>query len=121
MPSRRRLILATLAGTGALAVGFGLLPPRQRLTGAAPLPAMPQRLALNGWVRIGTDDSVTVIVAKSEMGQGIHIGLAMLLADELDADWTQVRIEPSPRPAAAHGLASWPKPPPPWRCLKHQC
>ncbi len=106
MPTRRRLILATLAGTGALAVGWGLLPPRQRLTGATPLPALPQRLAFNGWVRVGTDDSVTVVVAKSEMGQGIHTGLAMLLADELDADWARVRIEPSPVDAIYNNVAT---------------
>src|SRR5438046_991604 len=52
--------------------------------------------APDAFVRIGTDDSVTVIVNHSEMGQGVFTALPMILADELDADWTKVRFEPAP-------------------------
>ena len=94
---KRRFVLgALLAGTGALVVGWSVLPPRQRLSPASPLPDIKDQPAFNGWVRIGKDDSVTVVMSRSEMGQGIHTGLAMVLADELDARWDQVRIEPSP-------------------------
>jgi isoquinoline 1-oxidoreductase beta subunit len=51
---------------------------------------------MNGWVKIGVDNTVTIIMSKSEMGQGVHTGLAMLLAEELDADWAMVRVEQSP-------------------------
>src|SRR5438132_11121052 len=50
----------------------------------------------NAFVRIGNDDSVTVIVNHSEMGQGVFTALPMILADELDADWAKVRFEPAP-------------------------
>jgi isoquinoline 1-oxidoreductase beta subunit len=52
--------------------------------------------APNAFLRIGTDDSVTVIANKSEMGQGIHTALAMMVAEELDADWSKVRVENAP-------------------------
>ena len=92
----RRVVLGTLAAAGALVVGWGVLPPRQRLTGSAPLPSPAGQKAFNGWVRIGTDNRVTVMVPKSEMGQGVTTALAMLLADELDADWAQVHTEHPP-------------------------
>jgi isoquinoline 1-oxidoreductase subunit beta len=50
----------------------------------------------NAFVRIGTDERVTVIVNHSEMGQGVYTSLPMLLAEELDADWTKVGFEPAP-------------------------
>jgi isoquinoline 1-oxidoreductase beta subunit len=93
---RRHFIIGTVAASSALAVGWSLLPPRQRLQGSAPLPVAVGQVALNGWLKIGSDGLVTVIMAKSEMGQGAHTGLAMLLAEELDADWAAVRVEASP-------------------------
>ncbi|MCM3870140.1 MAG: xanthine dehydrogenase family protein molybdopterin-binding subunit, partial [Pyrinomonadaceae bacterium] len=50
----------------------------------------------NAFVRIGTDNIVTVIVNKSEMGQGVYTSLPMLVAEELEADWSKVRYEPAP-------------------------
>jgi len=50
----------------------------------------------NAWVRISTDDTVTLVVDRSEMGQGTYTSLPMLLAEELDVPWEQVRIEPAP-------------------------
>lgn len=46
------------------------------------------------------------MMAMSEMGQGVHTGLAMLLAEELDADWAQVRVEPSPIHAIYNNLSA---------------
>ncbi len=54
----------------------------------------------NAFVRIGTDNIVTVIVNKSEMGQGVYTSLPMLVAEELEADWSKVRYEPAPVDAA---------------------
>jgi isoquinoline 1-oxidoreductase beta subunit len=50
----------------------------------------------NAFLRIGTDERVTVIVNHSEMGQGVYTALPMLLADELDADWNKVGYESAP-------------------------
>ena len=96
MVSRRGFVLGALAGAGALVVGWSLMPPRQRLVGSTALPLAAGQSALNGWVKIGTDDRVTVMISKSEMGQGVTTALAMLLADELDARWDQVSVESSP-------------------------
>src|SRR5882724_13612644 len=54
------------------------------------------QVALNAFVRIGTDESVTVISAHSEMGQGIYTSLPMLLNEELQADWSKIRVEAAP-------------------------
>jgi isoquinoline 1-oxidoreductase beta subunit len=50
----------------------------------------------NAFIRIGTDDMVTVVVNKSEMGQGVYTALPMLVAEELEVDWTKIRIESAP-------------------------
>ncbi|WP_223591948.1 xanthine dehydrogenase family protein molybdopterin-binding subunit [Pseudomonas sp. A-R-19] len=60
--------------------------------------------APNAFLRIGNDNSVTVLLGHSEMGQGIWTGLTMLIAEELDADWTKIRVEHSPASAADYGL-----------------
>jgi len=96
MVSRRRFVLATAGAAGALAVGWSVLPPRQRMTTRRPLATAPGESAMNGWVKVGTDGTVTVMLAKSEMGQGVMTSLAMLLADEMDADWSTVRTEMAP-------------------------
>jgi isoquinoline 1-oxidoreductase beta subunit len=96
---KRRQFLKYTAGAagtaGALVVGWSVLPPRQRLTPGDPLPVAPGQVALNGWVKVSSDNTVTVMMSQAEMGQGVHTGLAMLLADEMDASWDQVRLEQS--------------------------
>ncbi|MEA3088533.1 MAG: isoquinoline 1-oxidoreductase subunit beta, partial [Paraburkholderia sp.] len=96
MLKRRTFLLGGASALGALLVGWSVLPPGQRLTPSVPLPAEGSQLVLNGWVKIAADNSVTIMMCKAEMGQGIHTGLAMLLAEELDADWSHVRVENSP-------------------------
>ena len=103
---RRHIVLGTAAAAGALTIGWGLMPVRQRLKTRYPLPAGTGQVAFNGWVKIAADDSVTVIMAKSEMGQGVHTGLAMVLAEELDADWSRVRVEASPVDAIYNNVAT---------------
>src|SRR3954468_3177656 len=56
----------------------------------------------NAFVRIGADDTVTVIVKHLEMGQGTYTGLPTLVAEELDADWRQVRAEGAPAHATRY-------------------
>lgn len=69
MVSRRSWLLSTVVATGALVVSWTLMPVRQRLTGSLPLPTSPGQTALNGRVKIGADNTVTVMMSKSEMGQ----------------------------------------------------
>ena len=99
MVTRRTVLLGSagaVGAIGALMVGWTALPPRPRLVTADPLPVGPGQSALNGWVKIGADNTVGIVMCKSEMGQGIYTGLAMVLAEELDADWAQVRVERAP-------------------------
>ena len=68
-----------------------------RRSDAVPGPAAaPPPFTPNAWVRIGTDGIVTLTIDKSEMGQGAQTGLAMILAEELDADWSTIRLGPMP-------------------------
>jgi isoquinoline 1-oxidoreductase beta subunit len=92
---RRHFISYTVGAAGALVVGWGILPPRQRLIPGTPLPVAPGQVALNGWVKVSADNTVTIVMCQAEMGQGVHTGLAMLLADEMDADWERVKLEQS--------------------------
>jgi isoquinoline 1-oxidoreductase subunit beta len=52
--------------------------------------------APNAWLRISPDNVVTVIVDKSEMGQGVYTSMPMIIAEELDADWSKVKMEVAP-------------------------
>jgi isoquinoline 1-oxidoreductase beta subunit len=61
----------------------------------------------NAFVRIGRDSSVTVIVKHLEMGQGTYTGLPTLVAEELDADWKQVRVEGAPADAGRYNNLFW--------------
>jgi len=95
-PARRRFILGGLGVAGALIVGWGVMPPRQRLNSASGLPIEGDEVALNGWIKIAKDGMVTVAMHKSEMGQGIHTALQMLVAEELDVPMAQVKTIPAP-------------------------
>lgn len=92
-PSRREFLRAAVAVGGGLVVGYAM-------PGTAPAAASGSREAReypqNAYVRITTDGIVTVVCGKSEMGQGVLTGLAQIVADELDADWSMVRAEQAP-------------------------
>ncbi|CAN7434505.1 molybdopterin-dependent oxidoreductase [Pseudoduganella sp. LjRoot289] len=94
--SRRRFLLSATAVAGAMVIGWGALPPRQRVRGKLPLPVSGGAVALNGWVAIAPDNTVSVVMARSEMGQGVHTALPMLLAEELDVPLSQVRLVQAP-------------------------
>lgn len=81
--------------TGSLGVGLGL---SLYFPGCAPSPKRSSGVALapNAWVRVAPDDSITVIVSKSEMGQGVATGLPTIVAEELDAAIQHVRFEFAP-------------------------
>src|SRR5438876_2080927 len=86
----RRDFVKTGAG---LVIAFHL--PPGVAAGSSPAAAGPG-FAPNAWIRVGTDGIVTLTVDKSEMGQGSQTGLAMILAEELEADWSTVRLGPVP-------------------------
>lgn len=93
-PYSRRAFLKTgaLAGGGLIVAFF--VPGAKRLAMAqAPAAAA---FAPNAFLRIGSDDRVTVLLAHSEMGQGIWTALPMLIAEELDADWSKIAVEHAP-------------------------
>ena len=90
---RRHFCLRTARLGGALVLAMtvpaiGAAAPRQR-------PAA-RRAELNAWLVIGTDDSITVLVDRSEMGQGVYTALPMLLAEELEIDLTAIEILAAP-------------------------
>jgi isoquinoline 1-oxidoreductase subunit beta len=90
---RREFLKAGAALGGGLLISLYVpeFVPAARAAGSAAKP-----VPLNAFVRIGSDESVTVISNHSEMGQGIYTSLPMLLNEELEADWAQVRVESSP-------------------------
>ncbi|HEY9519757.1 MAG TPA: molybdopterin cofactor-binding domain-containing protein, partial [Gemmatimonadales bacterium] len=90
--TRREFVRAGLAaGAGlTLAVSLG------GCADEAPPPAGSAPFAPDAWIRIGADDTVTVMVDRSEMGQGVSTALPMLVAEELDADWSTVRYQFAP-------------------------
>jgi isoquinoline 1-oxidoreductase beta subunit len=96
----RRSFLKTGAGAiGGLVLGFMLPAAGPFARAARAADAKPQPVAPNAFLRVAPDDSVTVIVNRLEFGQGVHTALPMLIADELDADWTRVRAELAPADA----------------------
>src|SRR2546425_795499 len=89
-PSRREFLKTSARISGGLVVGF-VLPGIGRFAAVQGLQAG-GRLAPNAFVRVGSDDSVNVLLAHSEMGQGIWTSLPMLVAEELDADWSKIKV-----------------------------
>jgi isoquinoline 1-oxidoreductase subunit beta len=82
----RRTFLARIAASGgALTLGFDLGHAATKPANAA--------AEITAWIVIAPDDEVTIRIAKSEMGQGVLTGLAMLVAEELECDWNKVRAE----------------------------
>jgi isoquinoline 1-oxidoreductase beta subunit len=90
---RREFLKASAALGGGLLISL-YVPEFVPAARAADSPAKP--VALNAFVRIDADESVTVISNHSEMGQGIYTSLPMLLNEELEADWARIRVESSP-------------------------
>lgn len=92
--SRRQFLRGTAAVVPGLLIGF-YLPERKTALSATEMKHSTD-FAPNAFLRIGSDNAVTVISKHIEVGQGIYTGLATILAEELDAAWSQVRVEPAP-------------------------
>lgn len=100
---RRRFLLASAGATAGLVIGFCVPLSRRVAFAAEPPPEKPPLPAPNAFLQIGADDSVTVRLAHAEMGQGIWTTLAMFVAEELDCDWSRMRVEHAPAaPVYAH-------------------
>ncbi len=90
--NRRKFLKSCAAGSAGLVIGFYLPGKYEALAGVPPKDGT----AINAWVQIASDDTVTLQIDKSEMGQGISTALTMILADELDLDWKKIRTEFAP-------------------------
>ncbi|MGL6224144.1 MAG: molybdopterin cofactor-binding domain-containing protein [Steroidobacteraceae bacterium] len=84
------------SAAGALVIGFTLPLSSRFAQAAAAAPGTAAGFAPNAFLRIASDGQVTVICGLSEMGQGVHMGIASLVAEELDADWKSVKVEQAP-------------------------
>jgi isoquinoline 1-oxidoreductase beta subunit len=102
MPSRREFLGRSAALGLGLVVGLRL----DHASAQSETPA-PGVLAPNAFVRIAPDNTVTIIAKHIELGQGAHTGLATLLAEELDADWSQIRVETAPADASRYNNLAW--------------
>jgi isoquinoline 1-oxidoreductase subunit beta len=91
---RRNFLKAASAGAAGLVVAIYL--PGCSEARVANGAASAETFAPNAWIRIGTDDSVLLIIDKSEMGQGVVTSMSMLIAEELECDWKKVRTEFAP-------------------------
>jgi isoquinoline 1-oxidoreductase beta subunit len=99
-PTRRDFLKSTgTVGAMALTIGFEWAGPTRRAFAGPVAPSAGAAFAPNAFLRIGSDNSVTVIAKHVEMGQGAHTGIATIVAEELDADWAQVRVESAPADA----------------------
>ena len=88
-PSRRDFLKTSAAGGGALVIGIALPGMFQEALAATDS-------KMNAWIRIGSDNSVTILCARSEMGQGVVMALPTLVAEELEVDLKKVKVEFAP-------------------------
>jgi isoquinoline 1-oxidoreductase subunit beta len=93
-PSRRKFIKDSATLMGGLVIGF-YLPMKSGRAYAADAPPK-EVFPPNAFIRIAPDDSITIVINKSEMGQGVYTSLAMLIAEELEADWSRISVESAP-------------------------
>src|SRR6516165_3548517 len=103
--SRRSFLTSSALAGGGLILGAVFPPGLARAERSShddkPIP-------LNAWLRIGVDDTVTIIVSQAEMGQGIQTTMAAVIAEEVGADWKRVKLENSPAdPAYRNPARNW--------------
>jgi isoquinoline 1-oxidoreductase beta subunit len=96
-PSRR--LVLTVMGLGAAGFAVGCSAGNTTTAAAGPV----TQTALGDYVRIGSDNTITVYLRHIEFGQGVSTGLTTIVAEEIDADWSQMRFEHSPADDAKYG------------------
>lgn len=104
--SRRAFITTGVLAGGAVVIGVAIRP-GNRAGKVAGLIASDDETVFNVWVKISPDNTITAVIPHAEMGQGVHTTLAMMLADEMDADWQLVEMMEAPahREYANYALA----------------
>ena len=98
--SRRTFLRGSATAAGALVIGLTLDLKGARAAGGPDLSKAPAKP--NAFVRIAADDTVTVVIKHLDMGQGNTTGLATIVAEELDADWAQMRAVFAPADASLY-------------------
>ena len=94
--SRREFLKGSATSALGLVVGFHVLVRHESHAAATTAANSSQSFAPNAFLRIAPDNTVTVVSKHLEHGAGVHTGLATLIAEELDADWSQIRVIPAP-------------------------
>lgn len=88
--SRRSFLVAASATAGGIALGFAVPLDSRHVGSSAQAAEAPE---VTCWLTIARDDTITIRIAHSEMGQGALTGLAMLVAEELECDWAKVHTQ----------------------------
>jgi len=101
--SRRDFLISSAMAGGGLVIGFSLAgcdrngTPAQQAADKTAAASQPAKLFTpNAWLTIASDGRISILVGSSEMGQGTLTGIAMLICDELDGDWSHVHAEHAP-------------------------
>lgn len=102
--NRRDFLKKSAAGGAALVVGFHLSP--RAFADQAKDQEEKTANPFDAWVRITPDDHVTLVLGKSEMGQGVWTALPMILAEELSVDWKHVHVEQAPTNPKVYDLGT---------------
>jgi isoquinoline 1-oxidoreductase beta subunit len=107
--SRRVFLRSTAAAGAGLTLGLYLGDAAAQMSGPGRTvgAAAVGTFAPNAFLRVGKDNTVTVVVKHLEMGQGVFTGLPTLVAEELDAAWSQVRVEGAPADAKLYNNLLW--------------
>jgi isoquinoline 1-oxidoreductase beta subunit len=89
--SRRHFLKSSAALSGSLVLGFTLADASKMAVAQGKTTAQP-----NAWIKIDSDNQITILCARSEMGQGVFTGMPMLVAEELNVDFSKIRVEMAP-------------------------
>jgi isoquinoline 1-oxidoreductase beta subunit len=93
---KRRAFLKATVATGVASASGLVIGVYMPALAAAPAKALPKVVQPNAWVKIGTDNKITIICHRAEMGQGTYTAMPMLVAEELEVDLRTVQIEMAP-------------------------
>lgn len=102
-PSRREF----LRSSGVLTIAFYLSSVEAQSPGQSKTSFAGRPVELNAFVRVNVDNTVTIVSKHNELGQGAHTGMATLIAEELDAAWSQIRVQGAPAADERYNHLEW--------------